>query len=114
MEQRRLVNGIARLYIVAFTAAGLIVSAFAWAARAQFYEEKFVWANLTGVHHLGTRYKIDESMSTQPMAAMSGGAGSCSCYVKLPKTWKPGLTVMVRWAVNDLIKAKRAETAAGN
>ncbi|MYM83207.1 DUF3304 domain-containing protein [Duganella sp. FT50W] len=43
-----------------------------------------------------------------------GGGGSILCCAMLPVKWRPGLTVEIRWGVEDWTHANDAEIAKGN
>lgn len=43
-----------------------------------------------------------------------GGGGTSVCCVLLPKIWRPGLAVDLRWEVRDWSGENQAEIAAGN
>lgn len=117
MKKQDLVSGIVRLPTILLIGAVMSVGMISWAIWSQFYEEKFVTAGLTGIQHLGSNFKIDEfnvDGTDGGNVGWEGGGGSSSCCVKIPRKWRPGLTVMVRWAASNWSKANRSETAAGN
>lgn len=104
-----------QITLVLVTVLGL--GAISWATWTDFYQVHYVGVGLTGVHHLGSAFKIDEfnvDGTDGGNVGWEGGGGSSTCCVDLPKKWTPGLTVVVRWAISDWSKVNRAETAAGN
>lgn len=106
-----------KLQLVLLIVAVLGLGAVSWITWSEFFQVHYVSVGLTGVHHLGSAFKIDEfnvDGTDGGNVGWGGGGGSSTCCVDLPKKWTPGLTVMVRWAVSDWSKADSAETEAGN
>ncbi len=106
-----------KLQITLLVVTVVALGAVSWAVWADFYQVKYVGAGLSGVHHLGSAFKIDEfnvDGTDGGNVGWEGGGGRSTCCVDLPKKWTPGLTVVVRWAISDWSKVNRAETAAGN
>lgn len=117
MKKRQFAFGMTRTYMLLLISAAVLSTTAAWGVWEEFYREKFVEVGLTGIQHMGTKYKIDEfnvDGVDGGNVGWEGGGGSSSCCVRIPKKWKPGLSVMLRWAVGDWSKANRAETAKGN
>lgn len=72
---------------------------------------------LTGVHHMGSDFKIDTFYVNNTYGgnvSREGGGGSITCCVELPAKWRPGLTVTVRWGVSDWSQQNVDETKKGN
>jgi hypothetical protein len=84
--------------------------------QATGQEEKSTPVSLTGVHHLGPNFNIDDFYLDGGSGGKVGreGSGGTVCCVAIPKQWRPGLTTEVRWGVGDWSKEILAETAAGN
>jgi hypothetical protein len=117
MKASKLSRGIFRLHLVLLIGAISGLGAVSWAVWAEFFEEASIGVGLTGIQHMGTSYKIDEfnvNGIDGGNVGWEGGGGSSSCCVRLPRKWRPGLTVMVRWAVGDWSKANRRQTATGD
>ena len=72
---------------------------------------------ITGVHHLGPDFNIGGfhvNGYSGGNIARNGGGASFVCCAALPRKWRPGLVMKVRWSVNDWSKAVRSEVDAGN
>ena len=98
---------------------GILAGVFALpcAAGARLFKEKFEGVSLTGIHHMGVKFKVDEFVvdgTDGGNVGWEGGGGSITCCVELPRTWRPGLSVLVRWAVSDWSEEVTAETDKGN
>ncbi|MYN11462.1 DUF3304 domain-containing protein ['Massilia aquatica' Lu et al. 2020] len=72
---------------------------------------------VTGVQHAG----LNTSISAFYVDGMyfgkvprQGGGGSVFCCIGLPKIWRPGLTVDIRWSETDWTNEVVAETDVGN
>lgn len=72
---------------------------------------------MIGVHHLGQDYLIPEfyvgKYGGTGVQREGGGSGEICC-IMIPRNWRPGLFVEVRWSVEDWSHADRTEIAAGN
>jgi hypothetical protein len=69
--------------------------------------DKFIPVSLTGVHHMGSDYRIAEfyvDKYSGGAVGEGGGGGSMVCCVLLPKKWYPGLKAYVRWEVRHIIR----------
>jgi hypothetical protein len=72
---------------------------------------------LTGVHHMGRDYTVDQfyvDSSFGGNVGRGGGGGSYACCMMLPEKWREDLTVVVKWSVSNWMNANSAETAIGN
>lgn len=72
---------------------------------------------ITGVHHLGSKFNIADFYVdgySGGNVGMNGGGGSLVCCSALPRKWRPGLVMKVRWSVNDWSKSVKSEIDAGN
>ena len=103
--------------LLVFAVAG---SALYWCigtVRATIRAESLAAVGLTGVHHLGDKFNIADFYVdgyNGSNVGREGGGGRTVCCVLLPKKWRPGLSVEVRWSVNDWSHENRAEIEAGN
>jgi hypothetical protein len=72
--------------------------------RAEIHQNSITAVGLTGFHHLGPNFNISEFYVDGHDGAnvgREGGGGGEVCCVVLPKKWRPGLVVELRWAVAD-------------
>jgi hypothetical protein len=79
--------------------------------------DSFTGVGLTGVQHIGPDFNISEFYVDGYYGSnvgREGGGGRHVCCVSLPKKWRPGLTVELRWSVGDWSKEITTETDAGN
>ena len=85
--------------------------------RATIRAESFAGVDLSGVHHLGDKFNVADFYVNGfggGNVGREGGGGASTCCVLLPRTWRPGLSVEVRWSVGDWTNENRAELEAGN
>ncbi|GEM_PF-4904017 len=104
-----------RLLVLALAALALFW--FVGTVRERIRQESFAGVGLTGVHHLGPAFNIAEFYVDGYYGSnvgREGGGGGTTCCVILPKKWRPGLSVEVRWSVNDWTHENRAEIEASN
>jgi hypothetical protein len=107
------IGGVKSALVVAFLAAVTLSGA----ARSAAFFDRLEGVELTGVHHMGSRFKIDTfyvNTTYGGNVGREGGGGSITCCVELPAKWRPGLMVTVRWAVSDWSQQNRDETKKGN
>jgi hypothetical protein len=79
-------------------------------------DRKLLMVGLTGVHHMGEDFVISEfyvNGYSGGNVGKEGGGGSNVCCVMLPKNWRPGLEVDLRWSVSDWSRQNEKETKAG-
>lgn len=108
---------MAGLFKKGLTALLLGAGTLSCAAPGGLFAAKIEGVDLTGIHHLGPSFKIDEFYANGAYGGnvgWEGGGGRITCCVELPSKWRPGLTVMVRWSVSDWSRKIPAETAKGN
>jgi hypothetical protein len=103
--------------LLVFALAALALYWYVGTVRERIRADSFAGVDLTGVHHLGPAFNVagfyvDGYYGSN--VGRGGGGGSNVCCVMLPKKWRPGLSVEVRWSVNDWSHEKPAEVAAGN
>lgn len=71
---------------------------------------------VTGVHHLGPEYLVPTYLLTAANVAGTvgdEGAGGDICCVLVPLSWRPGISLEIRWEVHDQRSENKAETARG-
>lgn len=113
-------NFFTRAWLLRLLVFTVIVSAVIWcieSLRATIRAESFAAVSLTGVHHMGDKFNIAQFYVDGydgSNVGREGGGGSDVCCVLLPKQWRPGLVVEVRWSVGDWTNENRAEIEAGN
>jgi hypothetical protein len=72
-----------------------------------FKVETHIPVSLTGIHHMGSDYRIDHFYVNKEIGDTvdeSGGGGGIVCCLMLPKKWYPGLKAEVRWEVRHIIR----------
>lgn len=105
------------LFLFVFALAVMALNWRVQSARASARAASFAAVSLTGVHHMGDKYSVAEFYVDGYDGAnvgRGGGGGSDVCCVLLPKKWRPGLSVEVRWSINDWSHENRAQIDAGN
>jgi hypothetical protein len=105
--------------VIALTLLALCVTSLYFKLREINHSNSFEAVEFTGVHHLGPNFNIsgfyvDRYYGHNVHRESGNGGGGDVCCVLLPKTWRPGLTVELRWAVGDWSKEIPAEIDAGN
>jgi hypothetical protein len=101
-------------------ALALLTIAVSWlylSMRESNRQNSFAGVLLTGVQHIGPDFNISDFYVdgyNGSNVGREGGGGRDVCCVLLPKVWRPGLSVELRWAVGDWSKEIRAETDLGN
>jgi hypothetical protein len=72
--------------------------------------------DMSGVHHLGDKFNVPQFYVDGHDGSNVGreGGGGFICCVLLPKKWRPGLSVEVRWAIDDFSHENPAQVAVGN
>ena len=105
------------LRLLILVSAGCALYWYVGSLREKIRADSFAGVDLTGVHHLGDKFNIAEFYVDGYWGSnvgREGGGGRSTCCVLLPKKWRPGLAVEVRWSVNDWTNENRAEIEAGN
>jgi hypothetical protein len=98
-------------------AIGIVIVALYRSVRDELHRKTIMAFGLTGYQHIGPNFNIAEFYVNGydgSNVGREGGGGSKVCCVVLPKKWRPGLVVEVRWAVGDWSKENRAEINAQN
>lgn len=109
-----------RVWLVRLLLAAVAVGVLIWyiqSLRATIRAESFQAVSITGVHHMGDKFNVAEFYIDGydgSNVGREGGGGSDVCCVLLPKKWRPGLSVDLRWSVNDWSHENRAQIDAGN
>lgn len=78
-----------------------------------------VGVDISGVQHIGPdfsipRFYVDGYNGFNVSRESLGGGGGDVCCVYLPQQWRPGLSVDLRWEVNDWSRENLQEIAKGN
>lgn len=80
-------------------------------------EDDYVGTVMIGVHHLGPDYFVPEFYVNKyggtGVQREGGGSGEICC-IMIPRHWRPGLMVEVRWSVEDWSHTDFSEIQAGN
>ncbi len=103
-----------RLFAIA-VAGGLLIQCVR-TVRAKIHDESLAPVDLTGVHHLGDKFNIPTFYVDRSIGGNVGreGESGVTCCMLLPKIWRPGLLVEVRWEVGDWSNENREEIRAYN
>ena len=67
----------------------------------QIDPDEVVGVPLTGIDHLADHLSVQNFYVDGTPGAQAGKGGSLHCCVGLPRVWRPGLTVEVRWNVTN-------------
>lgn len=73
-----------------------------------FKVDDHIPVSITGVHHLGSDYRIADfyvNKYSGGTVGESGGGGGIVCCIMLPIKWYPGLKADVRWEVRHIIRS---------
>lgn len=94
-------------------AVGVLVAGWlSIAIRDGIKREDLVAVDLSGTQHIGPDFSIAPFFLNGANGfnvGREGGGGSSVCCVLLPKKWRPGLSVDLRWAVANWTKENHAE-----
>lgn len=98
--------------------SALIIAAFFYyrVVRAELHRKSFSAVDIEGAHHIGPNFNIAGFYVNGyggDIVGREGFSGDMCCML-LPKKWRPGLVVEVRWAIGDWTKENRSEIEAGN
>jgi len=102
------------------TLVALIVLVAWWLSsliRDGIKRDDLVAVDLGGRHHIGPDFNISAfyvNGATSFDVGREGGGGSSVCCVMLPKTWKPRLSVDLRWEVRDWTRGDPADVDFDN
>lgn len=102
-----------RVLLVALAVSALCC--YIQSLRETILAESFAGVSMTGVHHMGDKFNVAQFYVNGydgSNVGREGGGGSDVCCVLLPRKWRPGLTVEVRWSVNDWSRENRAQIEA--
>jgi len=67
----------------------------------QIDPDEIVGVPLTGIDHLPDHLSVQDFYVDGAPGAQAGQGGSLVCCAKLPRVWRPDLTVEVRWNVTN-------------
>jgi len=102
--------------LLVFALAAFALYWFVGMVRESIRADSFAGVTLSGAHHLGPKFNIAAFYVDGYYGSNVGreGGGGDVCCVMLPKKWRPGLSVEVRWTVNDWTHENVSEIEAGN
>lgn len=107
--------------IIFFGALAILIFCFSISIlnknKLESKEIDLVAVSVLGVHHLGYNYSIPEFYINKYGGSgiqREGGGSGVVCCVMIPKVWRPGLSVQVRWKVEDWSQEDRSEIEAGD
>lgn len=105
---------LVRLMIV--VAAGSLIVQCVKTVRAKIQAELLSPVSLSARHHLGQDFNIPSFYVDRSIGDNIGREGDSGtvCCILLPNKWRPGLSVEVRWEINDWSHEIVAETDVGN
>ncbi|MDQ2823422.1 MAG: DUF3304 domain-containing protein [Pseudomonadota bacterium] len=99
-----------RLFMLA---VGLLVAGWlSIAIRDGIKREDLVAVSFGGTHHIGPDFNISQFFVNGTNGfnvGREGGGGRSVCCVFLPKTWRPGLSVDLRWEIGDWTQVNPAD-----
>jgi hypothetical protein len=99
---------------------GLGLAAAWWlssAIRENAKRDQFVAVDLNGMQHIGPDFNIAQFYVDGIdgfNVGREGGGGGDVCCILLPTQWRPGLSVDLRWSINDWSKEIPSEIKVGN
>lgn len=64
-------------------------------------EDEKIWVSVAAAHYLPPNQRVDEFYVDRHDYGNTGFDGYAVCCVRLPKNWRPGMEVDIRWAVSD-------------
>lgn len=110
---------LTRAWLMRLLVFALAGSALYWSIgmlREKIRLESLAPVDLSGVHHLGDKFNVPQFYVDGGYYGNVGreGGGGDTCCVLLPKKWRPGLSVEIRWSIGDWTNENRAELGAGN
>ena len=71
--------------------------------RQRIHEASLAPVSLGAAHHLGEKFNIPEFYVDRNISLSVGreGGSGTTCCMLLPRVWRPGLSVEVRWELDD-------------
>ena len=100
------------------TIAGMVFLTACGMIRTQEDEDnEKIGVTVIGVHHLGPEFSIGDfyvNGSFGGDVGRNGGGAGLVCCAELPRKWRPGLVMKVKWSVYDWSKSIRSEVNAEN
>lgn len=93
-----------------------LLAQFNKTARAGIQAESLTPVSLSARHHLGENFNIPVFYVNRSIGDNVGreGDSGTTCCIFLPKKWRPGLSVEVRWEIGDWSHENRQEIQAHN
>lgn len=104
-----------RLVFVCGLSVVLVIGYFSFSSSSE--KDDNLETVMIGVHHLSSDFLISEFYVNKygGTGVQRGGGGSGeTCCILIPRRWRPGLMVEVRWRVEDWSHAENTEIEAGN
>ncbi|RFP12524.1 DUF3304 domain-containing protein [Duganella sp. BJB488] len=92
----------------------IFTSRFSWCHGSS---SEFSLVGVSGVSHLGSHFNITGfymDLGYYGNVGNGTGGGGMDCCVYIPKNWRPGLSVDVRWTVSEWVKMTADPTSGEN
>jgi hypothetical protein len=103
--------------VMSMLLAGILIALFMFLydyLKVNYFKvETHIPVAITGVHHMGSDYRISDFYVDRYYGGVvgeSGGGGGIVCCIMLPKKWRPGLMADVRWEVRQIIRSSDLAT----
>ena len=65
-----------------------------------------IGVGITGIDHLADHLSIQDFWVDGYNAAQAGKGGSLVCCATIPRVWRPGILIKVRWSILDWTKSR--------
>ena len=65
-----------------------------------------IGVGITGIDHLADHLSIQDFWVDGYNAAQAGKGGSLVCCATIPRVWRPGIMIKVRWSILDWTKSR--------
>jgi hypothetical protein len=99
---------------ILYGCAVLSISLIAASAWAVWGHKDLAGVSVIGFHHMGREFSVNEftiDLGYYGEAGFEGSGTSVVCCVALPRKWRPGMMVDVRWSASDLHDIYDVETS---
>lgn len=106
-----------RITRLAVAASILMAWAMVAAKLTNAEAKKSIPVGITGVQHMGERFNVPEFYVDGAYGSnvgREGGGGSSVCCVLVPRNWRQGMMIEVRWSVTDWSNENLDEIDKGN